>query len=889
MSQHPSFLDYLAEKIAQNNETPLENTIVVVPNKRARRELLRKLATYFTKPVFAPNILSVNEFMESLSSLKKIDGDELLMRLFDLYRKKNPEKNDDFAAFLAWAPLFLNDINEIDLHLADAKTIFTNLSEIKTLETSFGKEHLTEAQKIYLSFYNQLAELYLEFTESLRTEGVGYEGMVYKNFKHKEHNVNTKDTSHSVLCDHLCDPCGKNISRYIFAGFNAATPVELEVLQYFYLNKNAEFYFDIDLFYDEKYGGFVEEIRQKLRISELPKSNFYKEIPKQIACIGAPKRTAQIHQAIDLLHQIEQEQGNLNDTVLVLADETMLLPFVHAYNTEKANITMGYPLRATFAAQQLQQLIDEEKQNNRLQKPIYHLKTQGFEFLQHLIISLQNQENEQININDKKPYSFLATLVAEVFAFLSTFSTKTEKLDFVVAEYFLKEKLNATTLPFTGNAHEGLQIMGLLETRMLDFKNVIVLSMNEGVLPKGKAAPSMMLYDIRRHFGLPTQQRKDAIFGYHFFRLLQRAQNVFLIYDNESINNVAEKSRFIEQLEFEVKKQHLQETIQITNPQYVPPFSFPVSETNISIAKTESILQKLVDFKYSPTSLNAYIQCPLQFYWKFIEKITVPEQFDQTNESAVIGTVIHEVLKEIFTTLQEKSADFAIILSNYEKNIDEILTRVFRTQPEIGNEDITQGKLFLAYQVAKKSIVDYIKVIHQEWKISPFQIIATELPLVAEIEVNEHNLCLKGTADRIEIRDNKVTVLDYKTGSVDAKKLKSKVEDFEKNFADPDFSQLFQLLCYAHLYQNDLQQKLVHTAEIQCGIIAFQQLYQQNEEYIFYAEVNKDKILTKEILNMFEEKLKQIFSAILDEETAFYQTDDVENCKYCDYKTICNL
>jgi CRISPR/Cas system-associated exonuclease Cas4 (RecB family) len=352
---------------------------------------------------------------------------------------------------------------------------------------------------------------------------------------------------------------------------------------------------------------------------------------------------------------------------------------------------------------------------------------------------------------------------------------------------------------------------------------------------------------------------------------------------------LAEKSRFIEQLEFEVKKQHLQETIHITNSQYVPPFSFPVNETKINIAKTESILQKLVEFKYSPTSLNAYIQCPLQFYWKFIEKITVAEHFDQTNESAVIGTVIHEVLKEIFTALQEKSAKFADILANFAKNVDEILTRVFRTQPEIGNEDITQGKLFLVYQVAKKSILDYIDVIHEEWKISPFQIIATEIPLVAEIEVDEHKLCLKGTADRIEIRDNKVTVLDYKTGSVDAKKLKSKVEDFEKNFADPEYSQLFQLLCYACLYKNNTNQTLVQTTEIQCGIIAFQQLYQQNEEYIFYAEVNKDKILTKEILNMFEEKLKQIFSAILDEKTAFCQTKDADNCKYCDYKAICIL
>ncbi|MCL2246883.1 MAG: PD-(D/E)XK nuclease family protein [Lentimicrobiaceae bacterium] len=872
MSLPSSFLAHLAEKIATHSETPLENTIVVVPNKRARRELLRKLATHFSKPVFAPNILSVNEFMESLSVLKKIDGDELLLRLFDLYKKKNPEKNDDFSAFLAWAPLFLNDINEIDLHLADAPVVFTNLSEIKTLETSFGKEQLTEAQRVYLKFYNQLAELYLEFTAALRAEGIGYEGMVYREvFQHIGHGEHRDGKL-------LGTPFGKNISRYIFAGINAATPSELEVLNYYRLHKNAEFYFDVDIFYDEKYGTFVEEIRQKLRISELPKSNHYREIPKQITCIGAPKRTAQIYQAIELLNKIELEQGNLNDTVLVLADETLLLPFVHAYNTEKANITMGYPLRATFVAQQLLQLIDDEKQNNRQQKPVYHLKTQGFEFLQHLIITLQKFENEQINM-----------LLAEIFAFLENFFAKTEKLDFVVVEYFLKEKLNAATIPFTGNAHEGLQIMGLLETRMLDFKNVIVLSLNEGVLPKGKAAPSMLLYDIRRHFGLPTHQRKDAVFGYHFFRLLQRAQNIFLIYDNESTSTLAEKSRFIEQLAFEIKKQQLQEIVHFTNLQYVPPFSFPVNDATISIVKTEPILKKLVDFEYSPTSLKAYIQCPLQFYWKFIEKITVPERFDQTHESAVIGTVIHKILEEIFAALQENSAQFAVILSSFEENMDDVLTRVFQTQPEIENEDITQGKLFLFYQIVKKSILDYIKVIQQEWEISPFQIIATEIPLVADIEVDNYKLRLKGTADRIEMRHNKVTVLDYKTGKVDAKKLQCKVEDFETIFAKPEYSQLFQLLCYACLYQNNPQQKLVQTTEIQCGIIAFQELFKQNEAYIYYAEINKDHVLTLPVLHRFEIHLKQLFSALLDEKTAFCQTNDVENCKYCDYKTICNL
>jgi len=863
------FLDSLAEKIANNSEIPLENTTVVVPNKRAKNELLRKLAPHFSKPVFAPNILSINEFVESLSSLKIINEDELMMRLFDIYKKNNPEKNDDFTAFLAWAPLFLNDINEIDLHLADAKVVFTNLAEIKTLETSFGKEHLTETQRIYLNFYMQLSELYTDFTDSLFADRVGYEGMIYKD-------------ATGLMLDN-------NTSRYIFAGFNAATPAELEILHYFYLHKNAEFYFDIDSFYVEKYGAFIEEIKQKLKIAEIQKSNHYKEIPKEICCIGAQKRIAQVYQAIEILNKIEQEQGNLNDTALVLADESLLLPLIHAYNTKNANITMGYPLNATLAVQQLLQLIDEEKQNNRLQKPIYHLKTQGFEFLLYLKMKLQIFDNEQINPQNKEQYQFLIPLVEEVAAFLMKFFGNAKTLDFVIVEYFLKEKLNVATIPFAGNVHEGLQIMGLLETRMLDFKNVIVLSMNEGVLPKGKATPSMLLYDIKKHFGISTHQRKDAIFGYHFFRLLQHAEKIFLIYDNEPTSNSSERSRFVEQLEFEIKKQQIQKTIQFSNNQYVIPFSFPESKTKISIAKTKSVIEKLTCFKYSPSALNTYIKCPLQFYFKFIEKITIPKSYDQTNESAVIGTVIHEILKEIFTQIQQKPEQFAIILSKFEENIDELLLRVFRNQPEIGDQDFTQGKFFLAFQVVKKSVLDYIQVVYNEWKNSQIQVISTELLLFATVNVEEHKLHFTGMADRIEMRENKVTILDYKTGKVEAKKLKCTMKDFEKIFTKPEHFQLFQLLSYAYLYQNSSQPSLVSTTEYQCGIIAFQELYKQNEEYIYYIEIDKDKILTKPVLQLFEEHLQQLFSSILDEKTTFYQTKEIENCKYCDYKEICNL
>jgi len=688
-------------------------------------------------------------------------------------------------------------------------------------------------------------------------------------------------------CETLSVPCGKK-SRFIFAGINAATPSELEILQSFYLNNKAEIYFDIDSFYDENYGGFIKDIQQKLRIPEVTKSNFFKDIPKQITCIGAPKRTAQVYQAIDILNAIEQKQGNLNNTVLVFADQSMLIPFVHAYNCENANITMGYPLTATSLAQQLLQYIDEEKLNNRLQKPLFNLKTQGFEFLQFLKDKFQLFGKENAALEADSSYSLIANIIEDVSAFLLKFFSGATELDFAIVEYFLKEKLNAAAIPYSGNPHEGLQIMGLLETRMLDFKNVIVLNMNEGVLPKGKTDSSLLLYDIKRHFQLPLPQYNDAIMGYHFFRLLQRAENIYLIYDNDSSGNLAEKSRFIEQLAFEVKKQNLQQSIKIDYQQYSVPFSFSASDLPISIAKNDAILEKLSNYRYSPSSLITYIQCPLKFYLQNIEKIKTQETFDESNESAIIGTVIHSVLEDIFAKLQQKPAQFSAILSEFAENIDEFVHFAFKKQQELANEDFEQGKLFLAGQIVKKTVQDYIEVVRAEWKKNLYQIICTEKWLNAEVEIEGYRLKFAGKTDRVEMRDNKVTILDYKTGFVEPKNLKCKAENYLDIFTDLKYSQLFQLLCYAYLYQNDKDNSLLKTAEVQCGIIAFQELYKQNEDYICYTEIEKEKIVTSEMLQHFEEHLIQIFSSILDVEKAFTQTEVEDNCKYCDYKGICN-
>ncbi|MBO4655797.1 MAG: PD-(D/E)XK nuclease family protein [Bacteroidales bacterium] len=852
-----TFLQQLADAILQRSDIPLKDTLIVLPNKRARRMLQKELAIVISQPCFSPTIFSIDEFIHKLSDYTLCDDIDLLHILFQAYRNFEHAREEKLASFLSWAETFIHDISEIDMQLADASQIFGNLSDIKELETVFGRENLTASQQRYLQFYATLHGLYATFNQLLNEKKKAYEGKIYK------------DTA-----DHIVDYAPKfNFKRYLFAGFQTLSPSEMKIVQYYHQEHQAELYFDIDTFYQNNYTPFINILQNKLRIKELEWIHTdYSTIPKEINMVGASKSMTQILYAIEQLNRIEAEEGSLNNTVLVFADEKLLIPFLHCYDCGKANLTMGYPLAATPAYALLSILMETAKNSHRFHNMqqgdflYYHRDVFSFfnnpliinylfqnsssnaQFLKELtrlnsiffpletlsfhghdfpdlsgspvsilerilqfftLLSSQSGASEKTNTFDSYCLQLITEKLQQALERLQDFDPHLIDLESVV--FILNSLIQRISIPLKGSPSEGLQIMGLLETRALDFKNVIMLSVNEGVLPAGKSANSLILHEVKRHFNLPTYQEKDTVYGYHFFRLLQRAERIELLYNTDSEKSLAEKSRFLKQLDFEVKAQQINN---ISIREWVLPTTVNTHQQQqaVSIRKTDSIIRQLLDMEYSYSQLNDYLNCPLQFYLKHVARIEASEEISENVEQNIIGDAVHQILHQIGQQLIQNQTDYKKILTQYVQQLDplvqEHVRRAILQEHDLKEQgrihlDLAHGKTYLATEVVKKAVGLYLKKLLEDYEYAEankqlFNIIATEQKLTCPISADGHELRLKGYADRIDYRNGHVTLLDYKTGYVDDKGLVCK--DFDDIFSGTQHKQLLQLLMYAYLY-----------------------------------------------------------------------------------------
>ena len=466
-------------------------------------------------------------------------------------------------------------------------------------------------------------------------------------------------------------------------------------------------------------------------------------------------------------------------------------------------------------------------------------------------------------------------------------------LDFLTLTTFINEQVSALGLPFVSNPNKGLQVMGVLETRMLDFDTVIMLSVNEGCIPTGKSTDSMLLFAVKKHFGLPTYEHHDTTYAYHFFRLLQRTSNIHLIYDADTSSSANEESRFVRQLEYEVQHQQLTDIIKMQRRQIsVPPKLSPQGNV-ISITKTKSDIATLQNMTYSVSTLSTYINCPLQFYLSKVAQIEVPRTIDENVEQSVVGKVIHAVLedaaKELMTATKSKQND---IIQKYQDLIanDPIYLRdLFWESEEVKGQDLTQGKLFIAVEVVKRQLNSYLKEWLKELSNPELHvnIVAPEMKMEFEFSVDEERkFKMKGFADLVEKRDGKTVILDYKTGKIH----ELCYSDMDDLFGDPKYKQLLQLITYAYMYW---KLKGGEPQDITCALVSFQSLMSGGN---FLMEPQKPTPagkgtvpleMTAEFLELYEGNLKKLFLGIMDEKLPFEQTTELDHCKWCDYRAVC--
>ena len=925
-----SFLSKLTDHILLDTQVSLAETAIIFPNRRAGRVMQKRLAEKIGKPFFSPTFFNINDFILSLSPLKGLSTQELLIELYAVFGRFEYAKDRDFESFLSWATTFLQDINDIDMQLVNAPDVFENLSNLRELQTSFGNETLSLNQQKYLQFYELLPELYCAFNDSLLNNHNGYEGLIYKDVSI---NVATYDTKH-------------RFKRYIFAGLGVLSPAEYKIIQHYVANHQAELYFDFDTFYAEPFSSIIHQLKESFSLSSLSWiSDDYATIPKEIRQVGVSKNLSQVLYAIDRINEFRAE-GTLDETALVLADESLLLPFIHAYNGDDVNYTMGYPLSETPVYGLLQNIIEmtknsyrfKEMQENRellyyhkdvltffrnpLIKECFFTEESHQNYLHQIIASgkiffklddLPHFPEKSIPLPMPLGIAFLGRLrsyfddlltitsvQSHFYPFLKAIHSALKELEADAAlfpngeetslttlEFFIFEKIRNISLPLKGDNNKGLQVMGLLETRTLDFKNIIFLSVNEGILPTGKKQNSLILYDIKRHFNLPTHQQKDIVYAYHFFRLLQRAEKVYLVYNQDSTDSLAEKSRFMNQLEFEIKRQMLEGNIRFITEQLSILPKQPTNQQDISVIKNQDILDKLYAKAYSASTLSQYINCPLEFYLSSIERIQPTKTISENIEHNVIGTILHGILEIVFSKIKENPTACNEIIKQELRNLSYTVHQAFADNEDIKGLDLEKGKAFLYIEIAKKNLKNYLTEVEKEYPNHSFQIIGIEHKFETTLSLAGKEIKLVGSADRIDrLPNGEVRILDYKTGKVETTDLK--YVDMEELFNNSQKRKLFQLLMYELLYRKcQVSQQLPLTDSLSCAIVAFQKLNKKETQYLITPNQSREELILSTILEEFEEALKQCLQELLDPNIPFTQTSNLDNCKYCDYRTVC--
>ena len=890
-------ITFLEETLAKIKEetSALSELVIILPSKRACGFLLNHLKSSADKTFFSPKISSIEEFIQEISNLKIIDPTELLFESYKVYLKviSNQEK-DSFEVYSSWATPLLNDFNEIDRHLISTNSFFNYLSTIKNINHWGVQNEQTQLVKNYLKFWNSLPSFYDLLRTELIHKNQGYQGLIYReaaeNIEYYKSNSSNK--------------------THIFIGFNALNTSEQTIIQELLEVDQTRIYWDIDqFFYNDKIHNSSYFIRKYMSTWSFFKSNPIAYISdnysshKNIDIIEAQKNISQVKYIGDLLSKLNISE--LNQTAVVLADENLLIPLLHSIpkNVEKVNITMGislkqFPITDFFillitlhnsATEQYHfkdvvtilnhpitskiypdssSIIERITANNLTYLSIDKLLALSSDKerppLRLLFSSWNNNSARGLsvcleiidffkNTNSLSIERAALYQVFNVFKKIEALNNKFEHFTSVkIFQQLFSEIINTTTIDYQGDAYNGLQIMGVLETRVLDFKNIIVASLNEGVLPSGKSNNSYITNDLKKEYHLPTYIEKDAIYTYHFFRLLHRAKNITLLYNNFSDGlSTGEKSRFISQIEFEENPRHkIRKSI-------ISPAILNHKEELRSVEKTDDIIQKIKQIAkegFSPSSLTSYIRNPIDFYLQRVLKINQNKTVEETVAANTLGTIVHDTLEVFYKPLEGKNLKLDVLEAMKIKIASEIEKQFKKTYRD-GIYD--KGKNLIIFEVAKQFILNFINYeINDIKKGNEIRILKIESKLAFDFPPNELDsvIRVKGKVDRMDEYNGTLRIIDYKTGVVEPRDLE--ISDWDTLTSDYKYSKALQVLAYA-LMANQTS----NYENIEAGIISFKRLKKGFIKFT-YKGAHKQTNISQDVLDKYTLELRKLILEI---------------------------
>tara|TARA_R100000935_G_scaffold58729_2_gene97380 strand:- start:2424 stop:5120 length:2697 start_codon:yes stop_codon:yes gene_type:complete len=897
----------------------LDDLILILPSKRAGTILRTTLANTADKTIFSPRIYSIEGFVEQISNLQTASNMEQLFTLYKAYSSMEYGEKDNFYTFSKWGQTLLQDFNEIDRYLVDTKDIFSYLANIQEINHWALQKDKSEIITNYIKFWNNLEPLYKTFNDLLKAQKLGHQGLIYRTAceQLKDYISNNKNNTHIFIGFNALNTA----ESYIIQEILAKTKADI-----FW---DGDTYFVEDPIHDAGYF-IRQHLNTwpwlKGKALKGVENNYLSQ--KNIKIIGAPKNVSQAKYVGNLLLQLKKEDTNiLKNTAIVLGDETMLNPLLNSVPSEldTVNITMGYPLKSTplaslfsqylsihikkdsqgwyfqqvldFLSHPYVQILCTENQQNRATRISEAIRTKNWAFITSNNLRSLGEGNEDLlsllffgeevpgNVFLNKCHQIIQIL-RERFAmskdslgleYLYKFYSLFNQLQDMVEQYSFVNDLKSLeslyleivrneTLDFQGEPLEGLQIMGMLESRVLDFETVILTSVNEGILPSGKSNNSFIPFDLKKYYKLPTYKEKDAVYTYHFYRLLQRAKNIYLLYNTEpDVLEGGEKSRLLTQLLTDENK--LADITEIIAAPEITP-SIKVLQT---IAKDEGLMEMIrahAEKGFSPTSLSNYIRNPIDFYKRNLLGIDDIMEVEETVANNTFGTIVHDTLEDLYKPYLNTYLEVSM-LEAMKKNIRPLVIGHFAKS--FADGDISRGKNLIAYNVVVRYVENFIKLELAEVEKHQIRILGVEEKLRMDINVPGLNfpVVLKGKLDRIDEKDGVIRIIDYKTGNVTSSQVE--IVDWEDVITDYNYSKAFQLLCYAIMYNNSKP-----IGNIEAGIISFKNLSSGLLKFAVKEKKgsrNKDNSITQDTIAQFMESIKSLIFEIGNPEIPFTEKE----------------
>lgn len=950
------FLFQAAQYIFDHYRDETERLCIILPNKRGALYLKQHLAKVYQKTIWLPVIISAEELVAKLSGLEQADNIDLICDLYVAYTHVLKEKAESFDAFSKWGNLMLQDFNEADRYLIDTTALYQNLKEIKEIENwSLSEGSLTPTQQDYVNFMWQMGSIYQEFSGMLLEKKQAYQGLMYrKSVEQYKNNAYIQKFSKLLICGFNALNKAETL---IFTDWLREKKADIlwDADEYYVNNPNYE----AGLFLRENFEN--PWLKHKLPLStdfkDSPKHVDVVAVPRQVGqsqAVAQQLRTwiaegkslnkiaivlADESLLFPVLNQLPEQVKHVNVTMEYPLRLSPLYDLVdNLINLQQAGQKAGAQSNLSFyfkdvfrilhnaffkkyyasfrPATALQDVIRKIIDKNyvwittamlrELFGSDYATVQKLFSFWQHsddgvaamseVIAHFNTSEEEELRLSSAE-LEYLHVFTKYFNRLQSLIHTQSFLNSLPTLRSLYKQIIGSATVPFIGEPLQGLQIMGVLETRTLDFEHLMVLGVNEGVLPSGKAVNSFIPNDLKRHFGMPLYGHKDAIYAYHFYRLLQRATNVLITYNTEqSMMGTGEKSRFITQLQFELQGYNPEHRL---SEKMLSGDALKASTRNgIAFAKTDLNLQPIikklsVSDSYgglSPSALITYKDCALRFFFRYGAGIKETEDVEESAEANTQGSILHESLEILYTPYIGKvltEADIRDCKARTEETVNTVFRQYFSQRESLFGKNFLQRKVLYEYVnkllKADQKMIGELKKSNELLSLIDLER-GLESSLYVTIDGVETEVFIKGSADRIDRKGNKIRIVDYKSSVKQDDKFK--FSGFEDLFGDRQYNKMLQLFIYAWLV---VKNGIARPEELQPCIIAFRK-FEEQPRFILQEDKAEGALhFTDELLAEFEFHLKKEIESIVNRTTLFDQTPDLKTCEYCAYAGICNV